>query len=319
MKEFFQTILKSTEDRVKNPFIGTFITSWVIFNWKPILYIIFSNIDIEKKITFIKENYTDIWYYLWLPLISATFYIAVLPYISFVFEYITKFSHGLRNKVNLEARNTALELQIGVAQNEIRLEEEKTTFRERNSYNLMVESLQDQNKSLSEALEEANKTHLETVTELQKQNEESNKEFNNLVSNYDNELREVNKNLNEERKKVVGLRSELNQVKLQSSDNYNEAATLQRELQIEKFKSSRLKNPVTKVLSIEGYEILEYFNSKKDVVYFDVKGEKLLETEVVSDYSRGKKSSEFFDESAIKRYTNMMFNTLTDKEKVRLS
>ncbi|WP_213279313.1 hypothetical protein [Chryseobacterium indologenes] len=310
MKEFLQTILKSTEDRIKNPFIGTFITSWAIFNWKPITFIVFSDKSIEEKIKFIGDNYSDIWCYLWLPLMSAIFYIAILPYISFAFEYITKFSHGLRNKVNLEARNAALELQIGVAQNEIKLEEEKTTFRERNSHNLMVESLQEQNKSLSEALEEANKTHLETVTELQKKSENASKEFSVLAANYDKQLEESNTNLIEERNKILNLRKEVNELNKENNHYFNNASQLKRELEIEKFISFRLKNPVNKILSIEGYNILEFFNSQKEVFYFDIKADKILSTSAVYDFTKGKGYSEILDEEQLRRYTDKMFSIL---------
>lgn len=319
MKEFFQTILKSTEDRIRNPFVGTFITSWIIFNWKPIIFIIFSDKDIEEKINFIVKNYSDIWCYLWLPLFSAIFYIAILPYISFGFEYLTKFSHGLRNKVNLEARSAALELQIGVAQNEIKLEEEKTTFRERNSHNLMVESLQEQNTSLSQALEEANKTHLETVAELLKKSENANKEFSTLAANYDRELKESNTNLNEERTKVLNLRTELNLLQKENNENFNNASQLSRLFEVEKFISYRLKNPVNKVISIEGYDILEYFNSKKEAFYYDVKADKMLPVSAVFDFTDRKRYSEYFDDEVVKKYIGRMFKILPFEEYLKVS
>lgn len=310
MKEFLQSVLKSTEDRIKNPFVGTFITSWIIFNWKPIFFILFSDKKIEEKIQIIMDDYNDIWCYLWLPIFSAIFYIAILPYISFAFEYLTKFSHSLRNKVNLEARNAALELQIGVAQNEIKLEEEKTTFRERNSHNLMVDGLQSQIQVLSESLEELNKTHIETVTDLQRKSENANKEFSILAGNYDRELKDTNTSLNEERSKILELRKEMSLLHRENNENFNNASQLRRDLEIEKFISFRLKNPVNKILSIEGYNILEYFNSEKDVFYFDIKADKMLSTSAVFDFTKGKGYSEISEERQLRRYIDKMFSII---------
>jgi hypothetical protein len=54
MKEFLQSIFKSTQERIKNPFVGAFMTSWVLFNWKPILFLVFSVTSIEYKILYMK-------------------------------------------------------------------------------------------------------------------------------------------------------------------------------------------------------------------------------------------------------------------------
>ena len=56
MKEFLQTIFKTSEERIKNPIIGSFFTSWLIFNWKPILFFIFTNKTVEEKIIYIENN-----------------------------------------------------------------------------------------------------------------------------------------------------------------------------------------------------------------------------------------------------------------------
>ncbi|WP_343687851.1 hypothetical protein [Chryseobacterium gleum] len=318
MKEFLQTILKSTEDRIKNPFIGTFITSWIIFNWKPILFIIFSDKGVEDKIDFIKDNYNDIWCYLWLPLISAVFYIAILPYISFVFEYVTKFSHGLRNKVNLEARNATLELQIGVAQNEIKLEEEKTTFRERNNHNLMVESLQTQNKILSETLEESNKINLESITDLQRQSENTIKDLRNIIDNNKIELASTIEKLNNETEKALELNARLEAIGIRNDKNFNEASQLRHQLNIQKFINHRLKNPIEKVINVGESNILEYFNAENDIVYFSINDGRKLSHAAVYSFLNGKSHTEFSDVDNVGRYKERLLRSLSDDQKAEI-
>ncbi len=318
MKEFLQTILKSTEDRIKNPFIGTFITSWIIFNWKPILFIIFSDKDIEDKISFIKENYNDIWYFLWFPLFSAVFYIAILPYISFLFEYITKFSHEWRNKVNLEAKDAALKLQIGIAKNEIKLEEEKTTFRERNSHNIMVENLQHQIKVLTDSLEEANKTHIETFAELQKKSEANVKELKAIIENYNTELTDTNTKLSAEMDKVLILRTELKEYKDKSSEYFNKLSTVERQFNVEKFINSRYKNPIDKVLTRGNYDIFEHFNSVNDIVYFSIADGRKLTHEDVYNHLSKKKFGEFTDEGNVGAYRNRLLANISENDRTLL-
>jgi len=319
MKEFLQSILKSAEDRIKNPFVGTFITSWIIFNWKPIIFIIFSNRSIEGKINFIKDNYSDIWSYLWLPLISAIFYIAILPYISFVFEYLTKFSHGLRNKVNLEARNATLKLQIGVAQNEIKLEEEKTTFRERNSHNLMVEGLLKQNKSLGEVLEEANKTHIETIQELQRQSENSAKELRDIIAYHKDELSTSNDVVRDQNSKIVDLRAELKQIKTENKENFNIASKLRHKLNVREFINFRFKNPVDKVITVDNYSIFEHFNVINEIVYFGIVDGKRLSHEYVYNLLHDKSYGELSDFAGVEAYREELLKLLSEDHKAELN
>lgn len=315
MKEFLQSVLKSTEDRIKNPFVGTFITSWIIFNWKPIFFIIFSEKKIEEKIKIIIDDYSDIWCYLWLPLFSAVFYIAILPYISFAFEYFTKFSHGLRNKVNLEARNATLELQIGVAQNEIKLEEEKTTFRERNNHNLMVESLQTQNKILSESLEEATKTHLEAITDQQRQSDNTVKELRNIIDNNKIELKNTFEKLNYETNRVIELQAELKEIKLKNDNNFNDVSRLRHQLNVQEFINLRLKNPIDKVININDYNIFEYFNAVNDIVYFSINEGRKLSYDAVYSFLNGKNYGEFSNVDDVERYKDRLLRSLSIEQK----
>lgn len=45
MKDIFLSVFKTSEERLKNPFIGTFILSFIAFNWKAIFVLFVS----EKK------------------------------------------------------------------------------------------------------------------------------------------------------------------------------------------------------------------------------------------------------------------------------
>lgn len=272
MKEFLQAIFKSTEDRIKNPFVGAFITSWVVFNWKPILYIIFEDETIKKKIDFIREteNYINIENYLWLPLLSSIFYVGILPYVSFLFEFIVKFSHKWRNKVSLEARDKSLELQIGIAKNEITLEEKKTEFRERHSHNQMVEGLQEQIRLLNEALEEASKSHIESMNVILDQKSELTQEILIVHDTYNEKISGLNQLLSVEKIKTAQLTQSNSESEAFKSNSQNIIRRLEQQLSIEQFKMERLKQPMNKIITANKTTVLEYFNLIKEASYFNL-------------------------------------------------
>lgn len=98
MKDIFNSIFKSSEERLKNPFIGTFIISFIPINWKPIIILLFSDKKIEDRINYILENFNNPGQTLVIPLLVATFYIGILPYIMMIFDKITFYALSQRNK-----------------------------------------------------------------------------------------------------------------------------------------------------------------------------------------------------------------------------
>ncbi|TCT36970.1 hypothetical protein EC835_102435 [Providencia alcalifaciens] len=56
MRKELKEVTKTFTSKVKNPILFTFGVSWVIFNWKVILFTLFSDTDILVKITYISIN-----------------------------------------------------------------------------------------------------------------------------------------------------------------------------------------------------------------------------------------------------------------------
>lgn len=92
-KEIVNYVSKATDlvtdpikQRMSHPLIGSFILAWVVFNWEPILYIIFANASIESKITYVNSCfYTSTWdkwrLYFLQPLGIALFYYGALAWV----------------------------------------------------------------------------------------------------------------------------------------------------------------------------------------------------------------------------------------------
>ncbi|MFY0628691.1 MAG: hypothetical protein JXR07_20530 [Reichenbachiella sp.] len=96
MTDFLQSILETFKERLKSPFIGSFIISFLGFNWRPILYVFYSSDDMSKKL----QCYTDFLmpqnYWFLYPFIFSTLYTLTSHWFFLVFEFLTKFVVGLR-------------------------------------------------------------------------------------------------------------------------------------------------------------------------------------------------------------------------------
>lgn len=303
MKDFLQSIFKSTEERIKNPFVGAFVTSWIIFNWKPILYLLFSDEKIKTKIEYISKEatgYTSIWTVVWFPLFSAIFYILILPFLSFLFEYILKYAMKWRNKVNLESRNDILELQIGVAKNEIKLEEEKTEFRERNSHNQMVENLNNQILQLQTSLDESRNKNSELSIQIQDQRNFSEKQLQDTSKTLTEHILKINSDLSAEKTNSVSLNESINEVSENNLSLTRRLNLLEKQSAVASFTIKRLQNPEIKILQFENERFLEYFNSINQIKYFDLDMDTVVELEVIMDKMNNKTYAEDENENSVR-------------------
>lgn len=191
MKDLLTTFFKTSEERIKNPFIGAFMTSWIIFNWKSIIFIIFSSKNVEEKIAFIDKHFSNIENILWLPLISAFFYILILPYLNLIIDQLLKYSQSKRAIFIIEKQKLTIENQKQLAIEEIKLEEAKTEFRERNTHNKLVEDLQKKISDLETVYDKEKSNNINLIEQLK--NELSNRDMitSKEIENYERRYSEA--------------------------------------------------------------------------------------------------------------------------------
>ncbi|MDO2452870.1 hypothetical protein [Enterobacter asburiae] len=84
IKEIYLSVKKTSTDRIKSPFYGVFILTWVAFNWQPIAIVLFSNLTMEDRIGFINAIYP---FQLWWPLGVSAVLAYALPFINEKFTY----------------------------------------------------------------------------------------------------------------------------------------------------------------------------------------------------------------------------------------
>lgn len=81
LKEYFSSTVSTATQRIRNPVFGAFALSWCAFNWKSILYLLFSKTGITDKIAYIsdKSNWMTVAV---LPCLSVVVLCGLLPWIN---------------------------------------------------------------------------------------------------------------------------------------------------------------------------------------------------------------------------------------------
>lgn len=166
MKDFIQSLFKTTEERVKNPFVGSFLISWIVFNWKPILYLFLSKANIVDKINYIDINFSETSHLLWFPLATTIFYILVLPYISWGNEMLIEYSLQKRSQIFLNKKLRDIDIEDRLAIRNILLEQNKTEVKEKNRHNELIQDLENKNKSLIDQIQNDKAANSEFIENL---------------------------------------------------------------------------------------------------------------------------------------------------------
>jgi hypothetical protein len=271
MKEILQSFFKTTEERIKNPFIGAFMTSWILFNWKPILFIILSSKNIEDKIKYISVEYSNIKFLIYFPIFTAIFYVLILPYLSLVFDILLKYSLLKRNEIVITKQKQNIENQKQLAIEEIRLEEAKTDFRERNTHNKLVEDLQSQNKNFEIEMQREKERNYKMIDELKSQLNERDKVT-------DNELKMFERRYSDSRKEISDLNSNL----YEKDQQIQELKMLLRERDMnenERFRTNVIMfdNDLRIIERFDGNNVI-YYNTETNERYSEKEIKRLMDT-----------------------------------------
>lgn len=171
MKDIIKSLFEASNERIKSPFVGSFIFAWVAFNWKPIVYLFSSKDSIEDRIQIITQSYESYKSGLVYPLLFVLFYMVVLPYIMWGLEelYTRAKVERLENKLLLDIQ--IIKNRQAVTKENIALEDIKAEYKEVKELNIKIEQLTTDLKDKEVKIEDlrnryndelANRQHLET-------------------------------------------------------------------------------------------------------------------------------------------------------------
>ena len=151
-----QGIIDSTKEalksRINNPFIGSFVISWILWNWKAVLFLAFANKDIERKIEILQSDYfnTDgvflgpLYIALAISLFSPLFQVIFRWYQDWTNSKIRKNEIQLLKVIAIEEINyKSLQKGFNKEELEIELESIKGELKEnKNNYNVFLKLIQ---------------------------------------------------------------------------------------------------------------------------------------------------------------------------------
>lgn len=149
IKEFFQHIYDSSTERIKSPLIGSFIISFIIFNWRVFAILFYSDWPVHCRIEWIEANYCK-WSNLLFPIGIALFYIIALPYINLVIDYLLGKYSTKRAEEKKAKRTDELHQERDYAALERQVADAKAGTSEINNLQARIESLQEELKGLTD-------------------------------------------------------------------------------------------------------------------------------------------------------------------------
>ena len=172
--DFLKDIYDTGKERIKTPITGAYTLAFVIYNWRPIFLLLFSDAIMEDKIVVINNEYC-VWQSVLFPLGIAVIYVVGVPYIMLALEEIS-FTAATKRKTNkrkiklddLILAEEILNQEYINGQIKIGNKSAETLTQEINSLKSQIEQLQETNVS-------ANKIHEDLVANLKKELEISNK------------------------------------------------------------------------------------------------------------------------------------------------
>jgi hypothetical protein len=170
MLDFIKEFFENAKERVKSPLIGTFALTWMIFNWKPILVLLFSNWEIESRISYLEKTYTNQLILVIYPLLVTVFYIFALPYINLGIDKVLTHSNSLRKARIVDNKIKSINDEIKIEIAKINLEEAKANFKDRENTNLKVKELESQIQVLNATLSDEKVQHKKEKEEINEEN-----------------------------------------------------------------------------------------------------------------------------------------------------
>ena len=128
MKNLLDSWLKENQVKLSSPVVGTFISSWVLFNWDLFLLLFWGEGNVPTRLKEFHANvsFEDLQLWLW-PLIVALVYVFGLPYLNI-------FTQKIKRHAELLRYNEVVDTDIEKEKKLVKLNEEKYKSNPENPY-----------------------------------------------------------------------------------------------------------------------------------------------------------------------------------------
>jgi hypothetical protein len=114
LDEIKDSLKETINTRIKNPFYGALIISWLLWNWQiPYITFFVSNDVIKHKANYIIENYSGVCHNFIYPILSALIITTIWPYI---LNYILGFVYDQNRRREQLRNNYDMELTLTIGE-----------------------------------------------------------------------------------------------------------------------------------------------------------------------------------------------------------
>lgn len=205
MLDFLKDILisfhQTSLERLKSPFMGTFVFAWISINWPSLAIIFASKTTIENRIQYIFTHY-DVVQFLIQPFILTLLICLMLPLLNKLFITYQRKPIDAASAVIMDSRIALSEKQHQIAKNDAK--KIMAVKKEEREIEENIDRIKDENIKLKELSKTLQEDYQKSITTL---NEERVAK-NTLQNLYDNEL-ENNASNREEIKQLQQINNEL--------------------------------------------------------------------------------------------------------------
>jgi hypothetical protein len=180
MTELRKSINAILYQRVTSPLFGTFLASWIVWNWKIIYTTFFIDEDkiIKNKIDYIVENFNDSLYLVWYPLLSTLILLTLIPFLSNAAYWLNlKFE-----KWKVDSKNEIEKKQLLTLEQSIELRGQ--IIESERKFESLLQNKNDEIKQLKLLVKESNKESEIINTKKNKVSSVESKEEKEVIETY---------------------------------------------------------------------------------------------------------------------------------------
>lgn len=177
--ELIKDFIDTSKERLKTPISGAFLWSFIIYNWRPIILLLFSDASIENKIIVINHEYCSFWT-IFIPVFISLFYTLLLPKIMLAIDNDLEETKIKRIDNIYNIRTHTMERKIVIAEQDFFLKNAESGNKDRQELLDQIESM----KASHEQIRLTDKNRIESLNVALK-------EVNDLATHLTNENRKL--------------------------------------------------------------------------------------------------------------------------------
>lgn len=146
--DLIKDFIDSSKERLKTPISGAFLFSFIVYNWRPIFLLLFSDAAIEDKIIVINYEYCNFWA-LFFPFFIALFYSLLVPKLMLNIDKSLVETKQERVDNNYNAKEHEMTRKIDLARQDFLLKNVQSGSKEIDDLLNQIESLKETNSQIT--------------------------------------------------------------------------------------------------------------------------------------------------------------------------